>query len=233
MWSIILIILYLVTMNGFIGSLRGRFVALTAFLVLGIGLFSLTSCSCDSVQSLEKGIYKAIEAKDYAKAQKKLEKMWDLVDSWSALPSEVRTYWTAYFDLLNAEINHLIDDSDDNTVTVDRLVGLIQNQRTGILPPYVGVTSDNKVIKANEKYNEVASRINASLDGAIQRAIAKRNRYLATSIVKCYKPILVKEASGNGILDIFLTTTYSFSYSYDAMNAAEAMVNNAIENGQL
>lgn len=215
-------------MNVRINSLKGKLVAFTTILFLAIGLFSLTSC--ESVPGLENDIQKAIKAKNFEKAQKKLEKMWDMVDTWPQIPMQVRQYWTAYFDILNAEINYLIDDTDDNAVSVDRLVGLIQNQRMGTLPPYVGVTSDNKVIKANNKYNEVAARINASLDGAIQRAIAKRDRYLATSILKCYKPMLVSDYDWGGLLGM---PSYTFSYSYDAQYAAEAIVNAAIKKGQL
>ena len=153
---------------------------------------------------------------------------WGAVDSWSA--KQRQQYWTAYFNILNAEMNYLIDDNDDNTVTVDRLVGLIQNQTTGLLPPYVGVTNDNRVIKTNEKYNEIASRTNALLDNAIARSISKGDRYLATSIVKCYKPLLVKNYVGGGLLE---KTSYSFSYSYDPQYAADAMVNQAIKKGQL
>lgn len=204
----------------------GRLASLMTIIIIGMGLLSLSSC--DSVPKAEKDIQKAIKAKKFEKAEERLSKMWDMTDSW--VPSSIRQYWISYFDILNAEINYLIDDSDDNTVSVDRLVGLIQNRRTGALPPFVGVTNDKKVIKANEQYNEIASRTNATLDAAIQRAISKRDRYLATSILKCYKPLLIKDYAGGGL---FEASSYSFSYSYDAQYAAEAVVNAAIKKGQL
>lgn len=197
-------------------------------MVICLSLTVFNSCT-DPYTKAERGVNKALNKKQFERAEQCLEKMskWGL-DSWA--PSQRQRYWTAYFNVLNAEINYLIDDNDDNTVSVDRLVGLIQNRTTGLLPPYIGITNDNKVIKANERYNEIASRTNALLDNAIARSISKGDRYLATSIVKCYKPLLVKDYAGGGLLE---KTSYSFSYSYDAQNAADALVNQAIKKGQL
>lgn len=203
--------------------------AFISLIVVGLSLLAFSGCT-DPVTKNERRVNAALKANKFVKAEKYLEKMerWGAVDSWSA--KQRQQYWTAYFNILNAEMNYLIDDNDDNTVTVDRLVGLIQNQTTGLLPPYVGVTNDNKVIKTNEKYNEISSRTNALLDNAISRAISKRDRYLATSILKCYKPLLIKDYAGGGL---FEASSYSFSYSYDAQYAAEAIVNAAIKKGQL
>lgn len=195
-----------------------------------IAIFCFLAISCtDPFTKDERNINKALNSRKFEKAEKILTKMGDRMRDF-AFPSQKQQYWTSYFNVLNAEINYLIDDNDDNTVSVDRLVGLIQNRTTGLLPPYIGITNDKKVIKTNEKYNEISSRTNALLDNAISRAISKRDRYLATSILKCYKPLLIKDYAGGGL---FEASSYSFSYSYDAQYAAEAIVNAAIKKGQL
>lgn len=202
---------------------RGLVITLCVILGLalaGIGLFFFLIIRNDPTYIANR-IDKALVVNNFEKAEELLKKM----EGYSYTNSDL--YRDAYYKVFNTEINYLLDDGTE--MGVDRLVALIQSRKMGDVP-YTGITSDKKIIKANERYNTSVSRHHAVLDNIISRAIAKKDRYLATSIVQCYRPILIKKQIDGGL---FKKSEYDFSYSYEPKDAAEAKVNKAIKDKQL
>lgn len=172
-------------------------------------------------------VFKALECGNFHKAEQIVDKMADVAEKRLNTNCTWDDYKTAYYQVLNTEIEYLLNDG--STLGVDRLVALLQGKKMGAVP-VVGLTSDKNVIAANERYNVSVARHHSIMDNIIARAIATKNRYLATSIIQCYRPILVKN-----IVEVHLLKSdeCEYSYSYEPQKQAESRVQEAIENGEL
>ena len=218
-------------MSSFFSGLKVLFYVICG--IFGIGfIYVLYFIFANPYEVDNKSIERALYAKNFEKAEIQLEKMRRKAERSPLLyrKDNLEMYWDTYFSVINSEVNYLLDDEDDYEIIAKRLVSLLQGKRIGLTPPYVGTTNDKKVIQENEKYNEITSKLNSILDIIIQRAIARKDRNLATSIVNCYRPVLEKNYVSGGLLS---KASFDFSYLYDAQNNANELVTNAIQEGRL
>lgn len=191
--------------------------------VAALGFWYYKTCYWDYSSSVES----AIRKKDFLKAEKIVEKMADVAAGGWNQNCTWEDYKNEYYNLLNARVEYLLSDATE--VAVDRLVALFQGLKMGA-HPYVGVTSNKDVQGSNERYNTSVSRHHIILDNIISRAIGTRNRYLATAILQCYRPLLIKEKIAS---HLFSADEYKYSFSYEPGEQAEAKVKAAIAAGKL